>query len=351
MNPPDLCPICLDDLPHPDQRIVRETRSAQHLARTVPCHHYYHGFCINEWAQKANSCPQCRATFTDIELISDNSVYQSTAIPDRKQTPELFEPCSSGYHTACLGILEGAQFHCPVCDSLQDAGSVIPSRGGRRGQNFLQSVRRQIRNGRQRQLGVYVSRDEPDYVALVDEQRQQQTVTTEDIAWRALDALRGGKKMGALDASNTGGVEKFKRPKRASRKRQLSAAALAEHNKLLGDRVREETPFVLSYTPKSLIQALLLRPKLRRLGLSATKYTQVNKAVSRHLYGLVSGRVEYVVWLNKVAELVEREGVEKRQYAEFVQHLNEPDRQVARQMAEEYAVPVDEMVARLLSNE
>ncbi|KAG7924616.1 hypothetical protein KL925_005236 [Ogataea polymorpha] len=130
----------------------------------------------------------------------------------------------------------------------------------------------------------------------------------------------GGKKMGALDASNTGGVEKFKRPKRASRKRQLSAAALAEHNKLLGDRVREETPFVLSYTPKSLIQALLLRPKLRRLGLSATKYTQVNKAVSRHLYGLVSGRVEYVVWLNKVAELVEREGVEKRQYAEFVQH-------------------------------
>ncbi|KAG7899173.1 hypothetical protein KL907_005064 [Ogataea polymorpha] len=165
-----------------------------------------------------------------------------------------------------------------------------------------------------------MSRDEPDYVALVDEQRQQQTVTTEDIAWRALDALRGGKKMGALDASNTGGVEKFKRPKRASRKRQLSAAALAEHNKLLGDRVREETPFVLSYTPKSLIQALLLRPKLRRLGLSATKYTQVNKAVSRHLYGLVSGRVEYVVWLNKVAELVEREGVEKRQYAEFVQH-------------------------------
>ncbi|KAG7886080.1 hypothetical protein KL936_005186 [Ogataea polymorpha] len=242
MNPPDLCPICLDDLPHPDQTIVRETRSAQHLARTVPCHHYYHGFCINEWAQKANSCPQCRATFTDIELISDNSVYQSTAIPDRKQTPELFEPvvdntplhhhphldnqlcclcdrsgtgafaicreCSSGYHTACLGILEGAQFHCPVCDSLQDAGSVIPSRGGRRGQNFLQSVRRQIRNGRQRQLGVYVSRDEPDYVAFVDEQRQQQTVTTEDIAWRALDALRGGKKMGALDASNTGGVEK-----------------------------------------------------------------------------------------------------------------------------------------------
>ncbi|KAG7869865.1 hypothetical protein KL918_000069 [Ogataea parapolymorpha] len=312
MNPPDLCPICLDDLPHPDQVIVRETRSAQHLARTVPCHHYYHGFCINEWAQKANSCPQCRATFTDIELISDHSVYQSTAVPDRKQTPEPFEPvventslhqhshldnqlcclcdrsgtgafaicreCSSGYHTACLGILEGAQFHCPVCDSLQDAGSVIPSRGGRRGQNFLQSVRRQIRNGRQRQLGVYVSRDEPDYVALVDEQRRQQTVTTEDIAWRALDALRGGKKTGVVDATNTGGVEKFKRPKRASRKRQLSTAALAEHNKLLGDRVREETPFVLSFTPKSLIQALLLRPKLKRLGLSATKYTQVNKA-------------------------------------------------------------------------
>ncbi|KAG7713299.1 hypothetical protein KL949_005137 [Ogataea haglerorum] len=223
MNPPDLCPICLDDLPDQDQIIVRETRSAQHLARTVPCHHYYHGFCINEWAQKANSCPQCRATFTDIELISDNNVYQSNPVPDRKQTPEPFEPvvestslhqhshlnnqlcclcdrsgagafaicreCSSGYHTACLGVIEGAQFHCPVCDSLQDASSVIPSRGGRLGQTFLQSVRRQIRNGRQRQLGVYVSRDEPDYVALVDEQRRQQTVTTEDIAWRALDAL------------------------------------------------------------------------------------------------------------------------------------------------------------------
>ncbi|KAG7749830.1 hypothetical protein KL911_005037 [Ogataea haglerorum] len=223
MNPPDLCPICLDDLPDQDQIIVRETRSAQHLARTVPCHHYYHGFCINEWAQKANSCPQCRATFTDIELISDNNVYQSNPVPDRKQTPEPFEPvvestslhqhshlnnqlcclcdrsgagafaicreCSSGYHTACLGVIEGAQFHCPVCDSLQDASSVIPSRGGRRGQTFLQSVRRQIRNGRQRQLGVYVSRDEPDYVALVDEQRSKQTVTTEDIAWRALDAL------------------------------------------------------------------------------------------------------------------------------------------------------------------
>ncbi|KAG7733538.1 hypothetical protein KL932_005138 [Ogataea haglerorum] len=223
MNPPNLCPICLDDLPDQDQIIVRETRSAQHLARTVPCHHYYHGFCINEWAQKANSCPQCRATFTDIELISDNNVYQSNPVPDRKQTPEPFEPvvestslhqhshlnnqlcclcdrsgagafaicreCSSGYHTACLGVIEGAQFHCPVCDSLQDASSVIPSRGGRRGQTFLQSVRRQIRNGRQRQLGVYVSRDEPDYVALVDEQRRQQTVTTEDIAWRALDAL------------------------------------------------------------------------------------------------------------------------------------------------------------------
>ncbi|KAH3667137.1 hypothetical protein OGAPHI_002786 [Ogataea philodendri] len=355
MDIPDLCPICLDDLPDQTQTIVRETRSAQHLARTVPCHHYYHGFCINEWAKKANSCPQCRAAFTAIELISNREVYQSSNVEPKKQSPEPLDPeidsraslhhvhqhshltnqlcclcdrsgsggfaicqdCSSGYHLRCLGVLEGATAH-----------------------------------GRQRQLGIRARVEEPNYVALVDEQRRRQAVTSEDIAWQALDALQGGKRT-SHQTEDGGEVEKFKRPKRAGRiaslqgPTQLSTEALAQHNKLRGDPVsppaRDEVPFRLGFVSKSLIQALLLKNKLKRLRLSTQKYTAVNKAVSRQLYSRISAQTDYMAWLNKMSELVERYGIEKRNYVEFLDTLDDADRRVAQTLRDEYASMVDSM--------
>ncbi|GME71834.1 unnamed protein product [Ambrosiozyma monospora] len=181
-----VCPVCLDILPKPDQIVFKETRSKQYLAKTKPCNHFYHDFCISEWSKKANTCPQCRSSFNEIELLSGNNVVETIHVEDTKfpmefdesdfiipnelieenniaaataniELPEfrhqhLVNPvcclcdsashsrsafaictdCSCGYHISCLGMMDVAQFHCPMCDSLQGPDSIIDNRRTRR---------------------------------------------------------------------------------------------------------------------------------------------------------------------------------------------------------------------------
>lgn len=162
----DLCAICLDKLPDPGQKIVRETRTTQYLARIKPCAHLYHDFCIQAWAEKANTCPKCRGRFNTIELITDHKVTRTIHVDDKLYPLEVDETippefvdeldnlpefhhqhlqnqlcclcdcttnspfvicseCSSGYHLSCLGISEFVRFNCPICDCTQDLNSVV----------------------------------------------------------------------------------------------------------------------------------------------------------------------------------------------------------------------------------
>lgn len=49
----DMCSICLHPLnPNPTRKYVRK----------LPCHHLYHGTCIDKWAAH-KSCPLCRTSY------------------------------------------------------------------------------------------------------------------------------------------------------------------------------------------------------------------------------------------------------------------------------------------------
>ncbi|VEU20269.1 DEKNAAC101163 [Brettanomyces naardenensis] len=205
----DTCAICLDELPDPGQKITRETRQTQFMARVRPCGHLYHDFCIKAWAEKANTCPQCRGRFNIIELVAEHHVIDQIHIDDKlfplevdesippefvdelspEQPPEFHHQhlqnqlcclcdastdapfaicteCSSGYHLSCLGISDFTHFHCPVCDSEQDLDSIVTNRAGQRVRrsvhsrairsSFMQELRRQIQSNRYNQLGLTV---------------------------------------------------------------------------------------------------------------------------------------------------------------------------------------------------
>ncbi|OWB74787.1 hypothetical protein B5S31_g4610 [[Candida] boidinii] len=188
----ELCPICLDLLPNFDNGpIPRATRSTQYLAKSKPCNHEYHAFCIQSWSEKANTCPKCRQNFNAIELYSDKDVVEETIKVEDKKFPveiddsdfilpmdateleymderdvsvsssrrrgtsnQLIQPmcvlcdqiatritgfaicsdCSAGYHLNCLGIMdeESTYWNCPMCDMQQDSNTVTPSSGIRR---------------------------------------------------------------------------------------------------------------------------------------------------------------------------------------------------------------------------
>ncbi|GMF04467.1 unnamed protein product [[Candida] boidinii] len=183
----ELCPICLDLLPNFDNGpIPRATRSTQYLAKSKPCNHEYHAFCIQSWSEKANTCPKCRQNFNAIELYSDKDVVEETIKVEDKKFPveiddsdfilpmdateleymderdvsvsssrrrgtsnQLIQPmcvlcdqiatritgfaicsdCSAGYHLNCLGIMdeESTYWNCPMCDMQQDSNTVTPS--------------------------------------------------------------------------------------------------------------------------------------------------------------------------------------------------------------------------------
>ncbi|CDK25957.1 unnamed protein product [Kuraishia capsulata CBS 1993] len=175
----EVCAICLDDLPGADHEVARATRQTQCLARTTPCGHYYHDFCIKSWAERANSCPKCRSVFNLIEVVSNGSILDKIKVEDKKLPVEFnaedFEipiddyeydqedgdwvphatrftmcilcdqrctsrtgmavcaDCSGSFHLNCLGMLGSGSTHwnCPMCDSLQDSQTITPSRGTR----------------------------------------------------------------------------------------------------------------------------------------------------------------------------------------------------------------------------
>ncbi|OWB83928.1 hypothetical protein B5S33_g2564 [[Candida] boidinii] len=191
----ELCPICLDLLPNFDNGpIPRATRSTQYLAKSKPCNHEYHAFCIQSWSEKANTCPKCRQNFNAIELYSDKDVVEETIKVEDKKFPveiddsdfilpmdateleymdernvsvssnsihgrrgqgnrhiqpmcvlcdqtatritgfAICSDCSAGYHLNCLGIMdeESTYWNCPMCDMQQDSNTVTPSSGIRR---------------------------------------------------------------------------------------------------------------------------------------------------------------------------------------------------------------------------
>lgn len=221
-NTPEICAICLNDLPDPSQKLEKETRRSQLLARIIPCGHLYHDFCIQTWAEKANTCPQCRSRFHTVELLANDRVVQRIHVDDKMYPMEVDESivpefpeeglspdgetdssgnrlpafrhqhlehqlcclcdrstnspfvicseCSSGYHLSCLGISEFTQFNCPMCNSTQGLDSVVAmDQTG----NSHRRQRHMRRRRRRRQRAVQEIRDRTSNSSLMQQVRRQ----------------------------------------------------------------------------------------------------------------------------------------------------------------------------------
>ena len=67
------CSICLSDLEEGD------------LIRTLPCNHYFHHECIDEWliTKNALNCPMCRSEKYDLPQCETLNTTDVTIMPDR----------------------------------------------------------------------------------------------------------------------------------------------------------------------------------------------------------------------------------------------------------------------------
>jgi hypothetical protein len=43
--------------------------ASETIAHILPCGHDLHNDCLTPWVERANSCPICRATFHEVELM------------------------------------------------------------------------------------------------------------------------------------------------------------------------------------------------------------------------------------------------------------------------------------------
>lgn len=48
--------------------IASSTAETETVAHLLPCGHYLHNDCLKPWVERANSCPICRASFSQVEL-------------------------------------------------------------------------------------------------------------------------------------------------------------------------------------------------------------------------------------------------------------------------------------------
>ena len=95
----ETCIVCLGDLeganalPHPlvqatksedDDRVTNDSlpssiprspslyddQEQEMIAHLLPCGHDLHNECLKPWVERANSCPICRQSFNQVELIT-----------------------------------------------------------------------------------------------------------------------------------------------------------------------------------------------------------------------------------------------------------------------------------------
>lgn len=210
-----LCSICLDPLPDSSLNVVRSTRQTQILATVDPCQHQYHDFCIKSWAERANTCPSCRCKFNSIVLRVNGEVLDKVSIQDKSfPVPEddgqyidyedeyendydynenvdpdylprrassllvshsvcilcdqissartglvICNSCSGSFHPRCLGLSQSETWNCPMCDSVQSGGSIVPPTSlarypTRTVNSFITSLRDEIRTNRRATLGL-----------------------------------------------------------------------------------------------------------------------------------------------------------------------------------------------------
>ncbi|WBW74647.1 ubiquitin-protein ligase E3 Asr1 [Schizosaccharomyces osmophilus] len=156
------CIICLSELPNCslekwDVSAVPTSLSASPngvYVATLPCRHYFHNQCLENWCQVANTCPLCRIEFFKVDIYEYvggpwlraypveekiQAVANAELPPEYAETNELTrcvvcggsqqqdvlllcDGCDDAYHTFCLDLEEVPEneFYCPNCVFLSN---------------------------------------------------------------------------------------------------------------------------------------------------------------------------------------------------------------------------------------
>ncbi len=164
--------------------LTPDDREQEMIAHLLPCGHDLHNECLKPWVERANSCPICRQSFNQVELIvnvggkfstyadtiiisfanilNQGPVISSYGVSDRTQTADIdpsmliedyddediteqpcpvcgdddneelllqCDGCDAYYHTYCMGLDDVPMGHwfCETCDTQRAIESVCPN--------------------------------------------------------------------------------------------------------------------------------------------------------------------------------------------------------------------------------
>mmetsp|Transcript_22626 Transcript_22626/g.48504 ORF Transcript_22626/g.48504 Transcript_22626/m.48504 type:complete len:346 (+) Transcript_22626:2402-3439(+) len=153
----DNCGACLMEFEMPDTTDRKARRSSHQIALLDCCSHVFHFGCIETWAKKDTSCPQCKERFRHVgkygvtgsrvstrafeqvtqEAESDDGddgrpraceTCQLTTREDRMLICDgMYGTCNSTHHTHCVGLkrVPSGEWFCPSC--IKDGNNKGPA--------------------------------------------------------------------------------------------------------------------------------------------------------------------------------------------------------------------------------
>ncbi|CAK0889356.1 unnamed protein product, partial [Prorocentrum cordatum] len=109
------------------KRLAREAKNDDELLAVLDCchpRHIFHVSCIARWAERENSCPQCKQRFSEYAVYGQELQLSRVAAVAERRPAAAGQPCGKG-SPGDAEEFEGDDEACRLCNSADDEAAML----------------------------------------------------------------------------------------------------------------------------------------------------------------------------------------------------------------------------------